>query len=234
MKNSYDTQPVYAGMATMPSRMRTARIAIRSLLPQVDRIFLYLDGFEQLPSFANHPKIEVISSEDAPGLHANGKLLGMINLPKNSYYMTVDDDYRYPRNFVSKLKGELLANPSLTVVGVHGCKFQYPFQSYTKDRIVYTSWKPLRELTKVDLVATCGTMHFVKKLQFDVRKWNVTNQVDLHFANEVKKVSGVVALVPKRWFWMLPLDSNQKDSIFKKLKFNDRRQSELAKRIFQL
>ena len=54
------------------------------------------------------------------------------------------------------------------------------------------------------------------------------------FAEEVKKVSGVVAVVPKRWFWMLPLDSNQKDSIFRKLKFNDRRQSELAKRIFQL
>jgi hypothetical protein len=77
-------------------------------------------------------------------------------------------------------------------------------------------------------------MHFVKKLQFDVRKWNVTNQVDLHFANEVKKVSGVVALVPKRWFWMLPLDWNQEDSIFKKLKLNDRRQSELAKKTFQL
>lgn len=232
MSTDLKVHSVHAGMATMPSRVRTARFAIRSLLHQVDRLHLYLDGFDEVPHFAVHPKISVIRSQDQPGLHANGKLIALATLPKEAFFMTVDDDHRYPRNFVRRLRNALLENPNFAVVGMHGSNLKQPFRSYTLDREVFTSWKPLRRIQEVDVIATCGTMHHVSRLQFDVQTWQVTNQVDLHFARELRAAAGRAAVVRKPWFWALPLGVNQSDSIFRKLKGNDASQTELAQRLF--
>lgn len=223
---------IHAGMATMPSRKRTARLAIRSILPQVTRLYLYLDGFDSVPSFARHPKIVVLRSQDYPGLNANGKLLGMIFTDQEGYYVTVDDDYWYPRRFVSRLWKQRLAIRRPLVIGVHGCILKSPFKSYLKDRTIFTSWKPLPETKSVDVVATCGTLHDLADLCFDVRNWNVTNQVDLHFAQEMKAAGVTGAVVRRGWFWLVPLRWSQSDSIFAALKRNDEAQTALARKIF--
>lgn len=223
---------IHAGMATMPSRTFTARFAIRSILPQVDVLHLYLDGFSDLPDFAVHPKIRVKRSNDVPGLRANGKLLGMVSSPEDAFYVTVDDDYWYPRRFVEQLMCNHRELGSAAVVGVHGSKLLEPFNSFLKDRQVFTSWKPLRERTLVDIVATCGTLHRLKDLRFDVRHWQVNNQVDLHFAQEMLRAGLKGYLVKRGWFWMKPLGQNQADSIFVGLKKDDDRQTDLARRLF--
>lgn len=225
---------VYAGMATMPSRARTARWAIRSILPQVDRLYLYLDDFDSVPSYACHPKIVLLRSQDYCGLKANGKLLGMAFTGNTGYYVTADDDYWYPRKFVSQLLKHRLDVAHPLVIGVHGSILKTPFSSYVKDRVVLTAWKPLVETRAVDVVATCGTLHDLADLCFDVRKWRVANQVDLHFAQEMKAAGVTGAVVRRGWFWLLPLRWAQSDSIYTALKRNDEAQTELAKRIFML
>ena len=234
MNTELKRQPIHAGMATMPSRMHTARFAIRSLLRLVDRLHLYLDGFEEIPKFVLHEKISVIRSQDQPGLHANGKLIALASLPQEAFFLTVDDDIYYPRNFVRRLQNALLTNPDLVVVGIHGSNLNEPFRSYMQDRKVFTSWKPLQQIQGVDVIATCGTIHHVSRLQFDVKSWQVVNQVDLHFAQELRAVNGRAAVVRKPWFWTLPLGMNQSDSIFRKLQTNDASQTQLAQRIFGL
>ncbi len=232
MSSPHSRHMVHAGMATMPTRVKTARFAVRSLLRQVDFLHLYLDGFDEVPKFARHPRITVTQSQDVPGLRANGKLLPLATLPPDAYFMTVDDDYWYPRNFVSRLRKELQENPELTVVGIHGSNLMYPFKSYVKDRQVFTSWKPQRATQGVDVIATCGTMHHVSRLQFDVRAWQVTNQVDLHFAKELLAAGGKAAVVRKPWFWAVPIGSHQADSIYSKLLKDDECQTELARSLF--
>lgn len=218
----------------MPTRVKTARLAIRSLLRQVDFMHLYLDGFDEVPDFARHPKIVITRSQEVPGLHANGKLLPFAALPSEAFFLTVDDDFWYPRNFVSRMRKILQENTALTLVGIHGSTLRRPFTSYTRDRFVFTSWKPQRASQEADVIATCGTMHHVSRLQFDVRNWQVPNQVDLHFAKELKAVNGAAAVVRKPWFWAVPLASHQQDSIFSKLLKNDECQTQLARRIFEL
>ena len=44
--------PRVAGMATMPSRAATAPRAIESVLPQVDRLWLFVDRFDAMPEYA--------------------------------------------------------------------------------------------------------------------------------------------------------------------------------------
>lgn len=225
---------VVAGMATMPSRSRTARFAIRSVVRQVDALYLYLDGFEEVPAFALHPKVIPILSEEGARLKANGKLLGLALDAAATHYLTVDDDYWYPRNFVRRLRSALDWSLDAAVVGVHGSTFTRPFRSYVESRRVITSWKHLRKPQEVDVVATCGTMHRTSDLRFDVRDWNVVNQVDLHFAREVRRAKMRALVVAKPFLWMLPLSSNQSDSIFHRLQKCDQSQSEFARTIFDL
>lgn len=225
---------IVAGMATMPSRSRTARRAIRSILPQVDALYLYLDGFDEVPEYAHDQKIVVLRSQDHPDLRANGKFLGLHFDEEATHYVAVDDDYRYPYNFVRQLSVELERQKDKVVMGIHGSVFTRPFDSFTRSRRVFTSWKGLSHQQPVDIVATCGTIHKVKHLKFDVREWKVTNQVDLHFAKEMIQRGMRGLLVPKRLFWVLPLAVNQPDSIFVALKGDDFEQTELAKKLFNL
>lgn len=67
-------RPLVAGMATMPSRAETAPPAIASVLAQVDELWLFLDRFDAVPAYAEHPRIRVVGWQDVGDLRANGKL----------------------------------------------------------------------------------------------------------------------------------------------------------------
>ncbi len=69
--------PLVAGMATMPSRAETAPRAIASVLSQVDRLWLFLDRFDDTPAFARDPRIQVVRSQELGDLRANGKFAAL-------------------------------------------------------------------------------------------------------------------------------------------------------------
>jgi hypothetical protein len=72
-------RPVVGGMATMPTRADTFAPAFKSIMPQLDRLYLYLDGHEEIPEPARHaPRVIPIFAHTAPGLHGNGKFLGLL------------------------------------------------------------------------------------------------------------------------------------------------------------
>ncbi len=72
-------KPVIAGLATMPSRAHSLETTIPSIIEQVDRLYLYLDGFSSIPEIAgSSPKIVPIISDRFPGLHSDGKFVGLI------------------------------------------------------------------------------------------------------------------------------------------------------------
>jgi hypothetical protein len=43
---------IVAGLATMPSRAASFPVAFRSIVHQVDRLYLYLDGHQEVPEVA--------------------------------------------------------------------------------------------------------------------------------------------------------------------------------------
>src|SRR5690606_14533447 len=54
---------VFVGIAAIPQRKAALEKSVRSLIDQVDRIGVYLNGWEEVPSFLLHPKIEVRRSQ---------------------------------------------------------------------------------------------------------------------------------------------------------------------------
>lgn len=224
---------VYAGMATMPSRAHTFPIALKSILPQVDKLFLFLDAFtDQIPE---HPKIVQFRSQVHGDLKANGKLLGLTKVAPGAIYVTVDDDILYPGDFVSRMRHHLDRLGPRTAAGVHGCVLDREnFRSYLNDRSIYVRGGALSTYREVDVVGTCAVAFRKDEIDFDVRNWTITNMVDLHFALECETRGIARHLVPRREGWLGTLEVSQQDSIFAQLKKDDSRQTALARKLLEL
>ena len=128
---------VVAGMATMPSRASTFPTAFKSIVDQVDRLYLYLDGHSEVPDPAkDHPRVVAIFSRDIPQLHGSGKFLALNFGPPDALYVGTDDDIAYPPDYVIGLRAGLDASGGRAVVGYHGVIFTQPFVSYHRSRHV--------------------------------------------------------------------------------------------------
>jgi hypothetical protein len=226
---------VVAGMATMPSRAATFRHALPSIVRQVDTLYLYLDGHTEVPEpVRRDPRIVAILSRDVPGLHANGKLLGLALEERACLYVTVDDDIYYPRTFTASLRGALAACGDAAVVGYHGSILARPLVRYNVGRTVFPYATALPETRPVDVLGTGAVMFSSQRLRFDVREWPFANMVDLGLAIEAAKTGVSMTCVARRRRSVFMLGSEQNDSIYAALKRDDSRQTELARRLLQL
>lgn len=219
---------IIGGLATMPSRRDTAALAIRSILPNVDRLYIYLDRFATIPSYVVHPKIVLLSSQDIGVIGANGKLLGLAFAKPDDFYVCFDDDNLYPRDFCLRLRLMLLALNRCAAVGIHGSLLPHDFISFSRQRTIFHFAGRRIRPRRVDVLATNGCMFRVGAMQFDVLRWSEINMVDLNFALESARRHLELWIVPKCRNWVRPLRECQEDSIFKSLEKDDSRQTELA------
>ena len=91
-------------MATMPSRFDTAPRAIAFVLSQVVRLWLFLDRFDTVPSYAMHQRIRVVRSQDLGAMTANGKLVGVALDEEPSLFFSVEDVIEYPPEYFETLE----------------------------------------------------------------------------------------------------------------------------------
>ena len=106
---------IYAGMAMLPDRFPASLKAVKSILPQVDRLFLCLNGFDSIPAELVDEKIEVWHY--GKNLGDRGKFFW----PFGNYraFLTLDDDLIYPEKYVKDFvaASELFPGAILTHLG---------------------------------------------------------------------------------------------------------------------
>jgi hypothetical protein len=218
-------------MATMPSRVETAPRALASILPQVSRLWLFLDRFDTVPAYARDDRIRVVRSQDAGDLRANGKLLGLALEEEPCTFFPVDDDVEYPRDFCRTLEARLDHYSSPVGVGVHAAILHPPIASYARDWTVLHRRAAQREERQVDLLGTDSLAVHSSTLRIDVRDWPDVNMVDLRFALAARRQSLPLVTIPRRAYWLQALDENQPDSIWMGVVRDDSRQTELAREL---
>lgn len=87
-----------ANMATIPEREDIAKMAVASLIDQVDTLRIYLNRYKEIPQWCKHPKITAVMGED---LNASGKFFWALD--NEEYYFTVDDDLLYIGNYIETM-----------------------------------------------------------------------------------------------------------------------------------
>jgi hypothetical protein len=226
--------PRVAGMATMPSRGATAPAAIASLLPQVSRLWLFLDRFAAVPEYAVDERVRVVRSQDVGDLRANGKLIGLVLEQEACTYFSVDDDVSYPEDYCDRLESYVDRFAGKAVVGVHAAILRLPMKSYREDMKVLHRRSGQDRAVGVDLLGTDSLALRTTRIRFDVRSWPDANMVDLSFALEARRRVIPLVMIPRVAHWVSALDENQDDAIWTGVLRDDERQTELARELVAL
>lgn len=231
---------VWAGMATIPSRLPHLEGAVGSLLSQVDKLIIYLNNFEgvELPAFLRDDKIELVHSADALGdLRDSGKFYRVDRAHDCDVFMTVDDDILYPGNYVTWMLRKLreLEGQSSTAVaiGVHGARLLQPFNSYTRDRDVVHCLADNDVDQDVDILGTGTVMFRPAELQLSIENFVTHGMADIWFSAALKTqdVRRVVVARPAQWFTVLDVETG---TLWEEAVRDDDMQTQVARRSFLL
>ena len=150
---------VCAAMATFPGRSKILPDAIKSIINQVDYLFIYLNNFNEVPDCIKHNKqcdkiVYILDS--ASEYRASAKFFWAKKY--DCYWCICDDDIIYPKNYVSKMKSKLDSYGHDTVIGVHGGIYKRNVEEYCYAREkVFEFMEPLERDTRVHVLGT-GTV----------------------------------------------------------------------------
>lgn len=134
--SSLQSSSITAAMATYPAREHIYLDTINSIIDQVDILYIYFNGYENVPDeILNHSKkdkIEYILSPRST-LRAAGKFSWIGSIP--GYHLTIDDDIIYPSDYVEHLMTEAKSiGDENIIVGVHGSIFKKNVKDASKCR----------------------------------------------------------------------------------------------------
>lgn len=210
--------PTTAGMATMPSRQDTAPLAIASILPQVDRLWLYLDRFDGIPDFARQDKIRILRSQEYGSYFGTGKFIGALCEKRPCVYICCDDDIAYPLDYADRMKRELTGTRKAKMIGVHGLVLGPSISSDRPNHQIFHFAQELSATRQVDTLGT-GTVAFnTRYVKFDPRAWTADHHGDMTLAIEMKRRNIPMFAIRRKKDWLRPLAESQADSIFAKRK----------------
>ncbi|TIX88823.1 FkbM family methyltransferase [Rhizobium sp. P44RR-XXIV] len=202
------TRQIVAGMATVAGNEIALRATVMSLLPQIDCLFVYLNGFTQAPRFiAEHPKIRYFIDTDGSRYGDAGKFWGLEQV-EDAIYITCDDDIIYPNDFVARTIGELAQLGGQAVVGVHGAIILQPSLGYYKDRgrAVLHFERAFMRRRRVHVVATNACAFHSNTVKMTLADFRHRNMADTWLAQYLHREGIPSYIVPRKEGWLLPIE----------------------------
>lgn len=149
---------VIASLASISERRNQLAQVVKTLLPQVDVLRVYLNRYPRIPEFLRHPKIETAHSDRYGSLEDVGKFFW--NGEDAGYHLSCDDDLLYPPDYVSRMLAAVERYDKAVVAGFHGVLLKPPVTSYYRDRSVYHFTQSLENDRSVHIVGTgCAGWH---------------------------------------------------------------------------
>jgi SAM-dependent methyltransferase len=208
------TRQIVAGMATIAGNEGALFQAVNSLLPQVDRIDLYANAFEQLPALLQgHPKLRCVIDREGTRYGDAGKFWGLQDCA-DTIYLSCDDDIDYPADYVSRMVEVLARHGGACAVSVHAALLRQcaddlvPSYYEVETRTVFHFERELAIERRAHVPGTGTTVfhsHFVKPGMHHFPK---PNMADLWLAVYLREQALPVVAVarPARWLRQLPVE----------------------------
>jgi hypothetical protein len=218
--------PVIGSIPTMPSRADTFSKTIHSALSQVDKLFVFLDGFEEIPSeLRNLPKCHATILPKQGNLHASSRFLAPLLFGSDAVVVLFDDDILYPPDYVSRIRLALAQYGDKAVIGFHGTIFMPPHHSYVRNRYFFHFSSKLDNDLNVHELG-CGTAAFLSStFRPNPATWRHHHMDDLYLAAEAVKANLKMVALKREANWLTPLAENQDDSLWRATQRDDRAQS---------
>lgn len=206
--------PIYAGLATLPERWEHLPRVLEHIIPNVDRLFVYVDSMR--PDW--HDDWPVRSSKitfmpSGQGLGDTGKFLGLFEHRRSAYWVIIDDDLFYPPEYVNRVVGWTDRWDRRALVAVGGAVVKSPCTKFYGDcrtmRAHYSQGQQAPVPINIPNTGICGfhsdTVHPTLD-DFPVR--NMTDIWLGKWCNE-REIPQVVFPHPPAWFKHAPIDLDE-------------------------
>lgn len=196
---------VVGGVASFGRREKILKVMIDSILPQLDKLIVYLNNYKEIPEYLDSPKIAVIQSQVFEDLSANGKVFCLDNL-NSCYFFALDDDIEYPSDYVERMIKCLQKYNNMVCVAVHGSIFPEKVQWYFERYTVYPFQDELNSDRFVNLIGS-GTFAFhTDTLTARFSDFYGPIMVDLRFSILAKEQKIPLVCVARREYWLKALE----------------------------
>ena len=185
-------------IASLKQRESSLKVAIASLIDQVDKIRIACNEYPEIPDWMRHnPKIE--------GIRKKNELMDgerfVLNETNEGYILFCDDDLKYPPDFVDTMIKHLdsLAHPAIiSIMGANLCR---PLKSYHNDQQEYYSAVGyISKMHEVEMIGMCGAIthsSYFKMTTKDIKVMNSDINTSVYCKNNgIKKY-----VVPHRADW---------------------------------
>jgi FkbM family methyltransferase len=226
-RTEHRDQTVTASMATMPSRTAILEQTVASLLPQVDRLNIYLNNFESVPAFLNDPRIVIARSQEHGDQRDNGKFFFAERLAEG-YHFTVDDDIVYPPDYVATTIAKIEQYDRRAAIGVHGLNLADPLESYTVGREMFHFKYAVERDQFVQLVGTGTLAYHTSTLRVSMADLKTTGMADLWFAIRARE-HGVPLIVQARTKnWLRPIQ-HEGETIYDQTRIDDEKETAIVR-----
>jgi hypothetical protein len=226
--------PLVGGMSSIPSRVAELVRILDHIVPQLDRLHLFLHGYETVPGGVARPKVTITLAPRNHPYRQSGKFFGLSQEARPCLYFTFDDDILYLEGHVRRLREALLRYSGNVVVGVHGATFFRRVASYTRDRTVRHFARPLLADEVVDQLGAGTAAFAAQRLPIDPPRWAHGDMDDLMLAIEAERngLPRIAVARPSRS--LIPLEIGKIDSLWKKVQLDDTRQLQHLETLMKL
>lgn len=190
---------VVAGMATMQGRDSIRTEAIESIASQVDELHIYhnygeLKNIEEKSSTHNvfHHRMPMGDIGDI------GKYYFLLNGGVCDYFFSVDDDIRYPSDYVRKTLGLLRKYGKRAVMSWHGSIIKPGFEDYysPSSRRVFTFGSRQSYPARLDIVGTGASAWCPSFVPLTWKDFESPNMADIFFSRRLVQLGVPAFLVP--------------------------------------
>jgi hypothetical protein len=214
---------IICGLATIESRKNNLEITVRSLINQVDKLYVYQNGYKETFDFLKHHKIEIISSLDTGIDMGDAGKFYTIDKHKNCYYLSCDDDIIYPSDYVKNILSNLKKYNNKVIVTHHGRKIKNNASSYYTN--VEKGFRCLDEITDEQPIDFGGTgvmgmyVNLVKDLNFNYFK--SPNMGDIWVGKYAKENKIPILILPHKKNWITTsMSMDDTNTIYRRYKSN--------------
>lgn len=221
---------IVMGMATCIERAEYVEDVVKSLIDQVDELWIVFDGYQRIPDWVHKYMAIMPVLDESRKRRERGKFIRMNVV--NRYYLTVDDDIIYPHDYVDRLIKKSKEWGDAVVVCVHGVDIEHPFVDYYKSRATYRMAEELLWERVVDIAGTGTVCFHTKAVDVSVKEFEWDGMSDIWFSGLLKERGVKRVCIEREKGWLKPL---YLEGIYEKVQKDKQllaKQTELVKRFF--
>lgn len=194
---------ITASLATIPGREESLKKTVQSLLPQVNKLNVYLHGYTYLPAFLKRSKKIEVAFDIEWGDKGDLDKFHWIKEIKSGWHFICDDDLTYPKDYVKSSIKRAEEFKGRNLFSYHGSiPHKLPIGNYYLDRDVFACLDELPEDQQVMFPGTGVMFYNTKKVKFNLDTNDLLmNMADIHvgiWATQ-KKIRIITLKHPKGW-----------------------------------